>query len=201
MKGVRSGIAARFWAATAILVGITFVSVGYIDGQNKVPLQDKSVIPAVSQSTAITKQIAYPTYFSRPQIDSKIGTISFPSLNLSWPIFEGTEEEQLSKGVGHYRGSVLPGMRDNSILSGHRTTVFKRLGELESDDLIFVKTSAGLFTYQVSTFEIVDRSNNDVINPTPEPVLTLTTCYPFDVIGRTTEAFIVSAKLVDSELY
>jgi sortase A len=136
------------------------------------------------------------TYAERPSLGDKIGTITLPTLDLSWPIFEGTTESQLSKGVGHFIGSVLPGVEDNSVLSGHRTTVFNRLGELSIGDLILVETSVGISSYQVARFRIVPRTDRTVIVPTPEAVLTLTTCYPFNHIGYTTDAFIVSANLI-----
>jgi sortase A len=127
----------------------------------------------------------------------KIGTITLPSLKLSWPIYEGTEEAELSKGVGHYLQSVLPGLSDNSVLAGHRNTVFNRLGELEIGDQIFIKTAAGTFIYEVQNFRVVKRTDKSVIVPTEDATLTLTTCYPFNHIGITTEAFIVKAKLVE----
>lgn len=133
-----------------------------------------------------------------PKINDRIGTITLPTLNLSWKIYEGTSDLQLSRGVGHYVGSVLPGVRDNTILSGHRTTVFNRLGELKKDDLIFIKTSAGVFTYKVRSFEIVVRADNHVIMPTTTAVLTLTTCYPFDSLTKTTDAYVVTADLVEN---
>ena len=139
-------------------------------------------------------------YPSQPEVGDRIGTITLPTLELSWPIFEGTEDEQLALGVGHYVGSVLPGLNDNSILSGHRTSVFNRIGELEINDLILVQTEPGTFTYQVRGFEIVDRSDQTVIGPTPSAVLTLTTCYPFNSLTKTTEAFIVEADLVSTTL-
>ncbi len=123
-----------------------------------------------------------------------------PTLKLSWPVFEGTTAKQLAKGVGHYVGSVLPGVRDNTILSGHRTTVFNRLGELKRGDQIFVKTSAGEFTYKVRSFRVVSRSNKRVIMPTKTAVLTLTTCYPFNNLGKTTKAFVVTADLTAENL-
>jgi sortase A len=139
-------------------------------------------------------------YVVGPAVGDKIGTISLPSLELSWAIYHGTEEAQLSKGVGHYTGSVLPGVSDNSILSGHRTTVFNRLGELVEGDLILVRTSAGLFTYKVLGFRVVDRSDQNVIMPSDGPMLTLTTCYPFNALGATTDAFIVSAELIAADI-
>jgi sortase A len=136
-------------------------------------------------------------YSSRPKLGARVGTITFPSLKLSWPIYEGTTDAQLAKGVGHYIKSVLPGETDNSVLSGHRTTVFNRLGELKLGELIYVKTKAGTFIYKISKFRIVKRTSKAVIVPTPTSVLTLTTCYPFNNVGITTRAFIVTAGLVN----
>jgi sortase A len=155
------------------------------------PAEPEVEIPSEPEPT----RILYPEW---PALGDKVGTITLPTLDLSWPIFEGTSEAQLSQGVGHFVGSVLPGIRDNSVLSGHRTTVFNRLGELTEGDLIFVSTSAGEFTYQVRGFQVVSRSSREIIVPTPTAVLTLTTCYPFNQIGRTTDAFIVTADLVES---
>lgn len=150
-----------------------------------------------SSPTPTTPPVLYPVH---PKLGARIGVITLPSLKLSWPIFEGTSETQLRKGVGHYVGSVLPGVRDNSILSGHRTTVFNRLGELKRGQLIYVETKAGVFTYKVRSFKIVKRNDNTVIAPTKTAVLTLTTCYPFDNLGATTKAFLVTADLLDSDL-
>lgn len=139
--------------------------------------------------------VLYPTL---PELGDRVGTITLPTLDLSWPIYEGTTEAQLIKGVGHYVQSVLPGESDNSVLSGHRTTVFNRLGELKIDDLILVKTKAGTFTYQVKQFKIVNRTDRTVIVPSDTAVLTITTCYPFNNVGATTKAFIVMADLVSN---
>ena len=118
---------------------------------------------------------------------------------MSWPIYEGTNDAELAKGVGHYLQSVLPGKSDNTVLAGHRETVFNRLGELRIGQNIFISTAAGLFIYKVRNFRIVERSDKTVIVPTPQGVLTLATCYPFNFIGITHKSFIVSANLVGSK--
>ena len=141
-----------------------------------------------------------PLYPERPAIGDHIGTITLPTLDLSWPIIEGTDADQLAEGVGHFPQSVLPGIRDNSVLSGHRTTVFGRLGELAEGDPILVQTDAGVFTYEVTGFQIVAKSSREVIVPTDSAVLTLTTCYPFYSPIPTTQAFIVSSVFIDSRL-
>jgi sortase A len=78
--------------------------------------------------------------------------------------------------------------------------VFGRLGELQVADLLVVRTSAGDFTYRFREFRVVPRTDRTVIVPTPTAVLNLTTCYPFDSPVATTDAFIVSADLIDSKL-
>lgn len=159
-----------------------------------------SVVPPTSTTPTPEKEIYRALYESRPELGDRVGTISLPSLKLNWPVYEGTTEAQLAKGVGHFVQSVLPGETDNTVLSGHRTTVFNRLGELKIDDLVAVKTSAGTFTYKVRQFRIVNRTDRTVIVPTETAVLTITTCYPFNQIGATTKAFIVVADLVDQNL-
>jgi sortase A len=198
---------ARNWAAFAFVLGLAFALWAIVMAQAQTPPQDIPVSQPSANSLAIAPSTPSPTpeppvilYPVQPAVNDKVGTITLPSLGLSWPIFEGTTETQLQKGVGHYSGSVLPGIKDNSILSGHRTTVFNRLGELAKGDVILVKTSAGTFTYVVRSFRIVDRSDQTVIMPAPTAVLTLTTCYPFNNIGRTTDAFIVTADLTNSSL-
>jgi sortase (surface protein transpeptidase) len=52
----------------------------------------------------------------------------------------------------------------------------------------------------VREFRIVPRTSLDVIVPTTTAVLTITTCYPLYSLIKTTEAFIVSADLVASQL-
>jgi len=90
----------------------------------------------------------------------------------------------------------MPGAKDNSVLSGHRDSVFSKLGQLRKGDSVIVRTSSGTFTYLVRRTFIVMANDRTVIVPTPTATLTLTTCYPFFVIGSAPKRFIVSADLV-----
>jgi sortase A len=187
-------------AFVALLLLTVFVVVLF---QDRLPPQDAAVVvPIPTNSTCLADPVAgsIVDYNPYPEPGDKIGTITLESLGISWPIIEGTEEDQLSQGVGHYIGSVLPGINDNSILSGHRSTVFGRLGELKKGDRILVETSVGTFVYVIIEFKVVDRADQTVIQPTDDPTLTLTTCYPFGNVGNTTQAYIVTADLVSSDL-
>lgn len=138
-------------------------------------------------------------YPERPNQGENIGDLIIPKLEAKLPIYHGTAEEELEKGVGHFAGSVLPGENDNSVLSGHRDTVFRKLGEVGIGDLLVVQTSAGEFTYKVKNVRIVDKDDRTVIVPKPKAVLTVTTCYPFDFIGASPERYVLVADLISSK--
>ena len=138
-------------------------------------------------------------FLTKPKVGSVIGSLSIPRLKRVIPIVEGTGTKELKKGVGHYIGSVLPGVSDNSVLAGHRDSVFRNLGDVKLGDLLTVKTSYGSFVYEVHKIRIVTANDRTVIVPTPEAVLTLSTCYPFRFIGNAPKRYIVQAGLVIGE--
>lgn len=140
-------------------------------------------------------------YPERPETGEKIGELYLPKLKSSLPIYEGTDENELEKGVGHFADSVLPGEADNAVLSGHRDTVFRRLGEIGVGDQLIVRTSAGEFTYKVNKVRIVDKDDRTVIVPKPKATLTISTCYPFRYIGSAPDRYILVAYLASENLY
>lgn len=160
------------------------------------PAPTSTAEPTPAPAGSAEPAIEYAKYPNCPSAGDRIGTITLPTLKLSWPIYQGTTDSELAKGVGHYAKSVLPGQNDNSVLSGHRTTVFNKLGKLKRGQLILVKTSAGTFTYKVRSMRIVLKTDRTVIVPTAGAVLTLTTCWPFNNLGSTHQAYVVSADLV-----
>lgn len=139
-------------------------------------------------------------YATRPNVGDNIGNLYIPKLEMELPIYHGTNEEELEKGIGHFAGSVLPGEKDNSVLSGHRDTIFRRLGEVGKGDILIVTTSAGEFTYKVKNVRIVDKDDRSVIVPKPRATLTVSTCYPFQYNGAAPERYILVAELIDSKL-
>ncbi|MBU3098043.1 MULTISPECIES: class D sortase [Clostridium] len=146
--------------------------------------------------TKVANKKFYPVY---TKDGDSIGILTLTTLNKKLPIVQGTGENELKKGVGHFTQSVLPGEKDNCVLSGHRDTVFSGIGKLKIGDQLIVQTSAGIFTYEVKGTRIVGKDDKTVIVPTSRAVLTLTTCYPFNFIGDAPNRYIVSADLVKSK--
>ncbi len=139
-------------------------------------------------------------YPELPEEGEVIGELSIPKIDAAYPIYEGTEENELDLGVGHYINSVLPGEIDNCVLSGHRNTVFDQLGEIEKGDSLIVTTSAGTFEYLVQKIRIVEEDDETVIVPKPKATLTVTTCYPFTYVGAAPQRYILVAGLKKAEL-
>jgi len=153
----------------------------------------KSKKVSITPVKSVSNKILYPVY---PKDGDNIGSLTIPALNRKLPIIQGTGDKELKKGVGHFMQSVLPGQKDNCVLSGHRDTVFRQLGNLKIGDQLIVQTAAGIFTYAVKGTRIVHEDDKTVIVPTDHAVLTITTCYPFDFIGNAPDRYIVSAALI-----
>lgn len=134
-----------------------------------------------------------------PATGIAIGVLRIPVLGQEFPIIEGTGTEELKRGVGHFARSVLPGEDDNCVLSGHRDTVFRRLGALKVGDKLVVRTATGEFTYVIKRIRIVHKDDRTVIVPTDHAVLTVTTCYPFRYVGAAPDRYILSADLLAGE--
>ncbi|NMD72268.1 class D sortase [Bacillus sp. DNRA2] len=133
-----------------------------------------------------------------PFMGDVVGILSIPRIDAELPIVEGTDADDLEKGVGHYKGTAWPMGNDQIVLSGHRDTVFRRMGELEIGDELIVKVPYGEFSYKIEGTKVVDADDLTVIKPTaPNEVLTVTTCYPFRYVGNAPQRYIINAKPVN----
>ena len=131
-------------------------------------------------------------------VGDTIGLLYIPKLDRDLPIIEGTNPEELDRGVGHYLGTAFPGQKDQIVLSGHRDTVFRNFDQLVIGDTFVLKLPYGTFEYEIFDTEIVSADDTTVIRSTaPEEILTVTTCYPFYFIGNAPDRFIFYAKPVD----
>ena len=125
-----------------------------------------------------------------------IGRIEIPRLNLTAMIVEGVEEGDLLRGAGHVPGTALPGEPGNLAIGGHRDTFFRPLRNIRNNDIIVVTTLHDTYQYAVTSTEITGPDDTKVLDPTPDPMLTLISCYPFSYVGPAPERFIVRARLI-----
>ena len=125
-----------------------------------------------------------------------IGELDIPRLQLSVMVFEGDDAGILGNGAGHIPGTALPPESGNIGIAAHRDTYFRPLRAIHANDLIALKTPAGLSQYAVTETEIVPPSAISVLSRAPGRDLTLVTCYPFFYVGSAPERFIVHARKI-----
>ena len=110
-----------------------------------------------------------------------VALLRIPRIGVDKAVVAGVSVADLKKGPGHYPDSPLPGQPGNAAIAGHRTTYgapFYRLDELAVGDEILVTTLQGDFRFEVDRSSVVKPDQLDVLDPTPEARLTLTTCNP-----------------------
>ncbi len=120
------------------------------------------------------------------------------------PVLEGIDRETLTKGIGHYPDTAMPGLVGNFAVAGHRTTYGRPLhniDKLRQGDVIVVETKANYVVYAVARHVIVTPDHVEVIAPVPqrpgvrptEAWMTMTACEPkYSALYR----YVVFAELV-----
>ncbi|MFC7443213.1 class D sortase [Laceyella putida] len=197
----------RAIALAFVTIGVAYASYSAVNYVQKLQVvkattgQAEKASPSspVGASSPARKQAA-PSWVvvpqaERPKAGEHFADLLIPRLRASMPIIEGTHEDELASGVGHYAGSVLPGEPDNAVLSGHRDTVFRKIGQLKKGDELLVRTKQGTFVYVITKLWITKPDDRTVIVSHKKPVLTLTTCYPFTFVGPAPERYIIQSEL------
>lgn len=124
-----------------------------------------------------------------------IGRLEIPRLGLDVVMREGVDDTSLRKAVGHLPSSALPGEAGNFVVLGHRDTFFRPLRGIELGDAIRVRTAARNFVYKVESIQVTEPGWPGAVEQTPDPTVTLITCFPFEYIGAAPSRFVVRAKL------
>jgi len=127
-----------------------------------------------------------------------LAVLSIAKLGLRAPVFEGTDELTLNRGVGRISGTAEPGEDGNVGIAGHRDGIFRGLKDIVLGDMVELTTLKEKATYVVDEIEIVGPEDVGVLRPRRAPSLTLVTCFPFYFIGDAPKRYIVHAALKQS---
>jgi len=122
-----------------------------------------------------------------------LAVLRIDDLDVAVPVYDGTAEETLQRGVGRVRGTARIDAVGNLGIAGHRDSFFRPLKDIQQGDRIELRTAGGTITYSVSSIAIVEPEDVSVLAPTQERTLTLVTCYPFYYVGHAPKRFIVKA--------
>ena len=121
-------------------------------------------------------------------MDEAMAYVEIPKIDVNLPVYHGTEEEVLSKGVGHLKGTSLPvgGTGTHAVLSAHcglpTAELFTYLEKLEIGDLFYVTSLGEKMAYRVDDINIVTPDDTKLLRINPErDLVTLITCTPYAV--------------------
>jgi sortase A len=132
--------------------------------------------------------------------DPPLAVLQIAKLRIRVPVFDGTDDLTLNRGVGRIIGTAKPGELGNIGIAGHRDGFFRGLKDISVGDEVDLTMTKEKDTYVVDQIEIVGPSDVHVLQARSVPSLTLVTCYPFYFVGDAPNRFIVHASLATDRL-
>jgi sortase A len=131
------------------------------------------------------------------KFDPPVAILRVPNLRIEVPVFEGTDDLTLNRGVGRIVETARIGASGNTGIAGHRDGFFRALKDIAVGDALELVTPDKTVHYAVAQIEIVPPENVGVLEDRGAPALTLVTCFPFYFVGDAPQRFIVHAKSLD----
>lgn len=152
------------------------------------PLRDPYTLNESGEQVAVSNGSAW--YERTLDIGSHgvMGRISIPSIDAQLPIYHGTSDETLARGVGHLYGSSLPvgGESTHSVLTAHsgyvRSTLFDDLKKVATGDVFSVTVLNETLYYRVDQIlTVLPAETEELRRVIGRDYITLVTCTPTGV--------------------
>ncbi|NQM38226.1 class C sortase [Streptococcus suis] len=122
------------------------------------------------------------------EIHERIGHVEIPKIEVDIPMYAGTSEEVLQKGIGHLEGTSLPvgGQNTHSVLTAHsglpKARLFTDLHQLKLGDEFYIHNIGDILAYEVDQILVVEPSDFSQLLVVPnQDYVTLLTCTPYMV--------------------
>ena len=139
------------------------------------PLADYPKVPGYNDTLNITD-------------NDMIGYLKIDRIGVELPIYHGTSDEVLGRGVGHLEGSSLPvgGENTHSVMSAHRglpsSKLFTDLDRIEKGDSFQIIVLDQVLTYQVDFIKVIEPNDiSDLQIIEGGDYCTLFTCTPYGI--------------------
>lgn len=134
----------------------------------------------------------YRQYLSVLSETDAMGRIVIPSIYSDLPIYHGTSEKALSRGVGHLYGTDLPvggvgnGEGRHAALSAHTglqdATLWDNLNKVKEGDNFYIAAGGEKLKYEVHDVRVVEPSDTSSLKrEANQDLVTLITCAPYGV--------------------
>ena len=131
-----------------------------------------------------------PGYYDTLKLEGTtiIGYVVIEKIGVELPVYHGTSEQVLNRGVGHLEGSSLPvgGTSTHSVMSAHRglptAKLFTDLDRLEIGDTFQIRVLDQVLTYMVDQVKTVTpKEISDLQIVEGKDYCTLFTCTPYGI--------------------
>ncbi len=136
--------------------------------------------------------------------DDVMAYIEIPAIDVYLPIYHGTKEETLLKGVGHLENTSLPvgGKSTHAVLSAHcglpSARLFTDLHLLKKGNIFRIHVLDEVLTYQIYKIETVNPDDSSsLFIQKDEDIVTLITCTPY---GKNTHRLLVHGKRIEENV-
>lgn len=114
--------------------------------------------------------------------------VEIPAISVNLPIYHGTDENALQKGVGHLKETAFPigGVGNHSVLAGHRglpdSMLFTNLDKLKEGDIFYIHILNDTLAYKIDQIKVVLPQDTSDLKPiSGKDYITLLTCTPYGV--------------------
>ena len=132
-----------------------------------------------------------------------MGYIEIPKLDVTMPLYHGTDEAVLQIAIGHLEWTSLPvgGESSHCVVSGHRglpsARLFTDLDKMEVGDTFLLRVLDEVLTYEVDQIRIVEpHVTEDLLIVEGEDLVTLVTCTPY---GINTHRMLVRGHRIETQ--
>lgn len=130
----------------------------------------------------------YQAYLKQLGLNDVMARIKIPAIASDLPVYHGTDEQVLNKGVGHLFGSSLPvgGEGTHAVLTGHtglsHATLWDNLTDVKLGDAVYINVAGETLKYEVDETTVVLPNETDNLRPVDgKDLITLITCTPYGV--------------------
>ena len=124
-------------------------------------------------------------------VEPPIALLRIARIALEVPVFSDERELHLIRGAGLVTGMQPPGIGGNMGVAGPRDGFFRLLKDARVNDVIELQTRQRLYAYRITAIRIVSATDTSLLADTPDPRITLVTCYPFYHVGAAPQRYVV----------
>lgn len=152
------------------------------------PLRDPYTLNAAGEASEVGDGVAAYRSVLNVGAGGMMGVLDIPELGVELPIYHGTSDATLAKGIGHLYGSTLPvgGEGTHAVLTGHSgyasATLLNALVQMRLGDTFTIRVLGETLTYRVDQILTVLPDDTSALRRVPgEDHVTLITCTPIGV--------------------